>query len=385
MKISVLTAPNLQVALEQIASASSETECAQALSAAASMVQSAVLTGQSPDSVREALEAGEQFGMTQLGAVIDRAVNFHTLESGGSLGLWLMPVTISSDATLPSSIALETASLNPMKMGACLLEQLELSPGKTGGDRAGWTVVIPALFSESNIRSTDIGQLISLPQQARDFVRGTRKELTFSGGSNLTASAAGVTLYYLPVVAFAPEGTMPALPLSSAKTNTRLTQWAAETFKALNISDVAVQPGPAPQPFSLALRTGGRLRLEVSLRQMMTQVCAHSGVEVNGLAALVAPYAIRQTDGTLMVGVTLVSRLTENVVSTLTLPVISDDGHDEVALAIHVLKALGMECIQDIPTPINTIACQHCGNMQFAVPSNIINTTTGTEQGTCVH
>ena len=55
--------------------------------------------------------------------------------------------------------------------------------------------------------------------------------------------------------------------------------------------------------------------------------------------------------------------------ATLSLPVESDDGQEEVALASHILKDMGMDCIQDYHQPIHTIACQHCGNFQFALPS----------------
>lgn len=369
MKFAKLTSSSLQVSLEQIASAASEAECAGALVSAASALQEAVLAGQTPKSFREVLESCPDGLGLHLGAVMDRAVNFHNLASGGTLGLWLLPVVVTADKSLPATIALETTSLNALKMSGCLLEQLGLSAAKTAGSRAGWTFVLPTLYSEEQIRNADLGELLSLPHEARDMVRGTRKAISFTANDGAAACDAGVNLYYLPFVAFAPEGSAPALPMGSTKTATRMTQWASATLEAMGAAGCIVTAGPAPQPFSMALSVGQRLRMDVSLRELMQRVCADSGVEPNGLAALVAPYATPQTDGTFMVGVTLTSRLTKNVVATLSLPVESADGQDEVALTIHVLRDLGMDCIQDVPAPIDTIACQHCGEFQFAIPS----------------
>ena len=368
MKFANLTSASLLVSLQQIASAATEAECANALVSAASLMQGGVLAGQSPESFREVLESCPADLGLHLGAVMDRAVNFHPLEEGGTLGLWLLPVAISAEAALPATIALETATLNGLKMSGCLLEQLGLSAVKAG-TRTGWTYVLPTLYSEEQIRNADLGQLVRLPHEARQVVQGTRKSLAFAAGEGADICDAGVNLYYLPFVTFAPEGLTQTLPMTSAKTTTRITQWATDTLQALLADGFTVHAGPAPQPFSLALRVGSRLRMDAHLRESMQRVCAASGVEPNGLAALVAPYATSQTEGTFMVGISLTSRLTKNVVATLSLPVESEDGQEEVALTRHVLKDLGMECIQDVPAPIDTIACQHCGEFQFALPS----------------
>ena len=363
-----LTAQSLLSALQSVATAATEAECGQALVSAASLLQKSVLVGQSPETVREVLESCPEDMGLHLGAVMDRAANFHTL-ADGTLGLWLLPVALSASVALPATIALENTSLNGLKMSGCLLEQLNLSAAKAGA-RTGWTFVLPTLYSEEQIRNTDLGELVRLPHNARGVVQGTRKAINFEAGAGAAVCDAGVNLYYLPFVTFAPEGITHTLPLASVKTTARITQWASATLKAMNLEGVAVHAGPAPQPFSMALTVGMRLRMDAYLRESMQGVCAVSGVEPNGLTALVAPYATRQMDGTFMVGVTLASRLTKNVVATLSLPVESNDGEEEVALTIHVLKDLGMECVQDVPAPIDTIACQHCGNFQFALPGD---------------
>lgn len=364
-----LTPSSLMVSLEQLASAKTEQECASALVSAAALIQESVLAGQSPKSFQEALESCPEDLGAQLGAVMDRAANFHMLEDGGTLGLWMLPVVVSAGKALPAAIPLETNTLNAIKVSGSLLQQLGLSAMKTGGNRMGWTYVLPTLYSEEQIRNTDLGELIRLPHEAREVVRGERKAISFNAGDNLGELEPGANLYFLPFIAFSPEGLPPAMPLGSAKTMSRMSQWVTATLQPKLNDAFVVHVAHLPQPFSLSLRVGERLRMDVRLRELMMRVCNDSGVEPNGLAALVAPYATRQSDGTFMVGVSLVSRLTKNVVATLSLPVESDDGQEEVALASHILKDMGMDCIQDYHQPIHTIACQHCGNFQFALPS----------------
>ncbi|KVP39536.1 hypothetical protein WJ87_04680 [Burkholderia ubonensis] len=357
------------VSLEQLASAKTEQDCASALVSAAALIQEAVVAGQSPKSFHEALDACPEGMGRELMAVMDRAVNFHLLEDGGTLGLWMLPVVISSSKPLPGTLPLETKTLNALKMSGCLLQQLGLSAARTGGNRIGWTFVLPTLYSDDQIRNADLGELIRLPHEAREVVRGERKAISFSAGEDTGNVEPGANLFYLPVVAFSPDGLPPSMPMGSAKTMNRMNQWVTATLEPVLKDAFVVHVAHLPQPFSLSLRVGERLRMDVRLRELMMRVCNDSGVEPNGLAALVAPYATRQSDGTFMVGVSLVSRLTSNVVATLALPVESEDGQEEVALAAHILKDMGMDCIQDFQHPIHTIACQHCGHFQFALPS----------------
>ncbi|MBU9200416.1 hypothetical protein KTD31_03485 [Burkholderia multivorans] len=368
MALAELTPASLMVSLEQLASAQTEKECAAALVSAAALVQEAVLNGQSPESFHAAMGACPEGLAPQLGAVMDRSVNFHLLESGGTLGLWMLPVVISTDKNLPAELPLETNTLAAVKMSGALLQQLDLTAAKIG-ERTGWTYVLPSLYSEEQIRECDIGELIRLPHAARDVVRGERKNVEFNIADTVDGVGPGANLFFMPFIAFAPEGHPPVMPMASQRTVTRMTKWVTDSLTPALGKDFAVHVAPQPQPFSLALRVGERLRMDVRLREIMIRVTHDSGVEPNGLAALVAPYVTRQSDGTFMVGVTLVSRMTKNVVGTLSLPVETSDGEEEVALATHILRDLGMECVQDYHHPVQTLACQHCGNFQFALPS----------------
>lgn len=363
-----LTPSTLMVSLEQLASAKTEQECATALVASATLIQSAVLARQPAESFHAALSTCPAELNTELAAVLDRAVNFHVLEDGGTLGLWLLPVVLSSDQQLPSILPLENTSLNAMKLSGCLLQQLGLSSAQAG-DRTGWSYILPALYADDQIRNCDLGQLVNLSQEARAIVRGELKTLSFDTGAMLPMPNAGANLYFLPFVTYAPAGVSQAMPLSSARMVTRMTQWVTATLEPRLGSDLVVHVGQLPQPFSLALRVGARLRMDVRLREVMMRVCSDSGVEPNGLAALVAPYAAQHSADTFMVGVSLVSRLTKNVVATLSLPIETADGEEELALATHILKDLGLRCIEDYHQPIETISCQHCGGIQFAMPT----------------
>jgi hypothetical protein len=281
----------------------------------------------------------------------------------------MLPVVVSTSKPLPHTFALETESLNAMKMSGTLLQHLGLTPKQTGGDRTGWTFVLPMLLSEEVVRNTDLGALIRLPHEAREVVRGERDVIDFTSAEVEGLVEAGANTFFLPFVAFSPEGLPPSLPASSEKTVHRMTEWVSKTLVPVLADDFVVHVAQYPQPYSLSLRVGERLSMDVRLREMMYRVSNESGIEPNGLAALVAPYAMRQADGTFMVGVSLVSRLTKNIMGTLALPVETEDGLEEVALAAHILKDMGMECIQDTRHAIPTIACQHCGNIQFALPS----------------
>ena len=281
-----------------------------------------------------------------------------------------MPVVLTSEKPLPSLIALETNSLNALKMSAYLLQQLQLTADKGGHAATGWTYVVPALYSEEQLREADLGTLVRLPHEARAVVRGEREELSFEVGTTSTLDA-GTTLYFLPFVAYSPAGFPSSMPNPSSKTTTRLSQWIADTLEPV-VGDSFTSYPVQPSPFTLGLKAGDRLLMDVKLRATMLTICNESGVEPNGLAALVAPYATRDSDGAFMVGVSLMSRMTQNVVATLAVPVTSDEGQEEVTLTTHILSDMGLVAIQHHDETISTFSCQHCGKVQFALPNPVL-------------
>lgn len=365
-----LTSSSLTIALEAVASAATDQACAQAIVMAAASIQGAVLAGQEPKSFMEAIDSCVSHHASHLSAVIDRAVNFHITEDGGTLGLWMLPVTLSSAHTFASSVQLETESLNLLKMAGCLQQQFGFS-GSSANHR-GWAFVLPTLLSAERIREADIATLITLPGQARAVIRGLQKEVSFLASDEVppALTVAGVSQFFLPVVAYHPAGAEITLPSASSKTVLRMTHWIESTLSSsITSNDYEVRVAPQPHPFSVALEVGERQRLDVKFRAMLAQICDQAKVHPNGMAALVAPYAVRQTDGHLTLGVTLVSRMTQAVVATIGIPVTSEDAQEEIATATYLLREMGMEHIQQHAAPIPTVACQHCGNLQYARPS----------------
>lgn len=363
---SSLSTTSLNLALEAIAQASSESAVADALTAAAAMIQNAVLSGQGAEEIRAAIESCSSKFSSQMAAVLDRAVSFTLLDDGTTLGLWLLPVVISAPDTLPSLIHLETASLNGLKATALLQAQLGLAG--TGG----WTYALPMLISMDMATSADLSDLVKLPHQAHAVVRGAAKTVTFNQDTTEIRSANGRSIYFLPFVAKHPAGADINLPAPSERVNHRVGKWIAESLEQQRgvLTDVAVHVAPQPHAFAAALPVGERLFIDVRIREMLTAVCDQVNIQPNGLAALVAPYVTKQMNDTYVLGVSLVSRLTGSFVATLSLVVDYDDteGHI-VGMTSRILGEVGMQVIQLRHDPINTISCQHCGNLQFALPA----------------
>lgn len=370
--IAPLTPAALASALKSIADAKSENDCALALVAAATRIQEAVISHQDSESFLDALDSCPPDLGHYLDAAMDRAVNFHLQEDGGTLGLWLLPVTLTLEGALTGIIPLDvtssSGSLTSLRLSSSLLHQFKISAENVGAGRpVGWTYVIPALYSDATMRDADLGELVRLPLQARAAVRGDSDTIHFAPVEHPAESLNMVHLYYLPVVVYHPPGCSVGLPDSSEKTVYRMTRWMQKTLPAVDAN--AIRVAGQPQPFSVALDVGARMRSDVQLRIIMTTLVKKTGVEPNGMAALVAPYITQNVDGGMTLGVSLISRLTQTTLATVALAVESEDGAEETALATHVLRELGMVCVQHTPHPIDTIACQHCGGIQFSMPT----------------
>jgi len=363
-----LTQSSLLQSLSAIADAKSEDQCASALVAAATLIQGAIQADQPVDSFNEALGACPDNLRPQLAATMDRAVSFHLQEDGGTLGLWLVPVVLQADDILPPVLPLETASMHAMRLNAALLNQFKLTREHLAASSPlGWTFLLPELYAYEQLSAADIGELIRLPQQARAKVQGGRRDIRFWTCDEQPREDARTQLYFLPVVAYHPAHV--GVPAASEVVVQRLTTWIRKSLPNFNEETLAVRVGSQPQPFAVGLTAGTRLRSDVRFRDIMSEVVQRSGVEPNGMAALVAPYSTQNRDGEIMLGVSLVSRLTGSRVATVALPVESNTGSEEVALATSLLKEMGMFCTQHHAAPINTFACQHCGGIQFANPA----------------
>lgn len=359
-----LTSSSLLVALNAIVAAKTPEDCGHALVVGASLIQDAIAIRQSPAEVQSALDScPEELGQA-LAQVLDRSVSIHRDEDGSALALWLIPVVISSGAELPSVIPLEQTSMSGLKLAAYVQQQLALPAGQNG-----WVRPLPALYHTDQLRSEDICALIDLPHQVRELIQGLRQTVSFSEASEVIEP--GVSLYHLPVVARHPAGADMPLPASSDQTTHRVTKWVTDSLTQLGVQDVAVHVAPAPRVFADAFTLGDRLKLDVEIRERITLVCDESGMQPNGLAALVAPYVTRQmADGSFVLGVSLVSRLTATFIATVGLTFSGTAADQEVVeLVGRILRELGMQVVQMRNEPIQTTSCQHCGHLQYSMPA----------------
>jgi hypothetical protein len=369
----IMTPDTLFQALSAIAGGSDEEASANALVNAATMVQDAILNEQRADTFNAAL-AGcpAQYGKV-LAAVLNRAVDFHQMRDGGRLALWMLPVVLGARAALPEVIVLDSTSLQAIRMASSLMSQLGLTAtdeDKKAGNPFGWTYVMPKLYSAESIQSAELGELVRLPHQAREVLRGERKRVSFEPGEQRKTGTGAGQLYFLPFVAYHPAGHQIGLPQSSEAVIERMTRWVRTTLERTEGADeLDIRVAAQPQPFTVALNVGSRLRHESRARFAVAETIARSGVEANGIAALVASYAVEDAMGELTLGVSFVSRLTGAPLGSLQLPVESENCTEDAGMMKHLLTQMGLKCTESHPHPIRTFACQECGSLQLSFPS----------------
>jgi hypothetical protein len=383
---SFLTIDSFSRALDAVIEGPTDEACADALTMAAEMVQEAVLSDQPGQDLADVFNhCAIQYGTTQA-TVLDRSADFHRLDDGGTLGLWLLPVSLNSPSNLPDRIALEIRSTAAVRMSAALLAQMglaaDLSKPISADTPQGWNYLLPSLYSLESMAAADLGDLVKLPREALAVVHGARRHITFkaSDEKKYITSGAG-QVYVLPFVTYHPPGSSISLPEASEKTIERMTRWIRASLEDQgDASTLGVKVLSQPQPYSTALTIANRLHREEFMRATLTQLLERAGVQANALAALVASYNIvkglstsgdpvSDGEGMLTLGVSLVSRLTGDVVGVANLSVQSHDGAEEVALTTYLLNQMGMTCTEQRKEPITSIMCQHCGSVQMAYPT----------------
>ena len=365
MTFAELTPASLNVALEALASSKNEQDCAQSLVSAATLFQSAVLANQAPAEVKAAIAQIPAHLLASYQAVLNRCVNFHFMEDGSMLGLWLLPVIITAKTSLSSIIKMETKSINNLKLGSLLQKQLGLTTSATGLGRPGWTHIVPSLFAYEQLKTVDVAELIRLPHAASALAKSAKHDVVFKTG-NAHDVEAGTNLYFLPFVAYMPAGALETEPQASVETIERMSAWVEATLG----DEVTVEVAPTPQPYSFALGDGKRLRAMVQIKTDVAELCNEDNIQPNALAALVAPYDVGGNgEFVAVVGVTLVSRLDGQVVRTFAINALSRNAVEDVALVKFALQDLGMDCIEAHSAVHVTGTCQHCGNMQYDMPN----------------
>lgn len=362
-------------ALSAVVDAKTEASCAHALVLAASLVQGAVLTGQSESNLVETFLGATIEHSTARGVclqeILDRCVNVHYLPDGGQLFLWLLPVVVAvTERKLAPRLALK-ASGHKLSLESFLQTQFGLpaskNPTSPGSRSEGWVFALPALYSDQTLQAARVVDLIKLPHQINAAITGKSRRIAFSGGD--AEDMSGLGLYFAPVVAYVPAGQVLTAPGSSSTLSTILTNWVVDSFTGGDPDpDLDVFVGSQPYLFSTAFTVGARMRLDTMLRRMLHEVSVAQGILPNGMAGIAAVYHAEE-HGTTVVGVTLASRLMQRAISILNLPVTTDTGEEELALVVQVLKELGVAKMQKREEMVQTIICQHCSKMQYLHPS----------------
>lgn len=359
-----LTSNGFEAALTAIENAKTEKSCGVALVSAASMVQSAILGGQSLGELMSIFESCASDYPGCVGAVVDRAIDAHELGDGSQLRLWLVPVAVTSELAFSSSIPLKKAGMQRLRVESLLQGAMRLRSTTAGAQSTahGWVQVLPGLYAEDALKNTDVCELVKLPYRMRDVVRGASRTLRFA--PPMAAPAPGVQMYYLPVVSYAVAGcpvdeVAASIPLAMA-----LTQWVRDSL-AQELVDVSeFQACATAHAFSQAFAVGARMHREVSVKDLLASVVQTSGVAPNGLVGLVALYQPQGMDDQ-FIGVTLTSRLLKTTVGLMNIRVDTEDGIDELGQVSQVLRDSGVSRVVVTREPIATVVCQHCSYPQY--------------------
>lgn len=361
---------SFRLAMAALQCARTEDDGAVALVAAASGIQHAACFGDDDLGMLKILnEVGFEFPQF-IRAVLERAANVHDLGEEGKLALSLIPVILSNENSLPGRIDLTKQQMRKMQLEGVLLDSFNIQAIKSEDgtlSRSGWSFVVPALYSEQVMQDTALPELVRLAHNVRKLVRGDAKTFRFTHAKAKKAPA-GAQIYYMPVVSFIPvdRDLMPAK--ANDRINALLGQWVGESVKQLKVrTTTSVVIGNKPVLCSMAFEIAQRIKLGVSLEEMVTHVCDATDVAPQALGASVALYHPSNGYG-MFVGVTLVSRMQNQPVATVHLAVHSIDGIEETAQVVSHLKDLGIGAVQTHLTPVATVICQHCGSPQYITP-----------------
>lgn len=381
MPFPALTPALLLNALKNISSARSERECTEALVTGASMLQNAVLTKQDPAELVDMLsDVPEEFSPI-MAEVFGRAVDFHHLDDG-LLGLWLLPVTISTEDGFVAPVSLG-AGVPSIRTGAFLVEQLGLTPAQLGGTKAGWVYTIPALYSAEQLSAAEFSALVTLPGAARRVVQGEVKGLTFRLDHD--ECPAGGNVLYMPFVAYSPAGQDGVFELSE-KVKASATKWVRESLAANGISASAtVSVNDLPRPYSEMMNEAPIQSFCARLRYFLYLAVKNSGCQPQAMVAHLSPYATPQTGGELILGINFRSRLTRQLMGNITMPTFSEGAAAELGEAVGMMRAMGFARVMVSKSPIQSLMCQSCGSLQMQVPPDALMDSMTPDSSTSYH
>lgn len=367
---------SFRLAMAALQCARSESQGAAALVSAATSIQHAACFGGDDLGMLKILnEVGFEFPQF-IRAVLERAANVHDLGAEGKLAFSLIPIILNNEKSLPGRIDLTKQQTRKMQLEGVLLDSLNIQARKTESgelSRSGWSFVVPALYSEQVMQSTALPELIRLARNVRKLVRGEAKTFRFTHAKSEKAPG-GAQIYYMPVISYIPvdRDLMPAKP--NDRVTALLSQWVGESVKQLKVAtNTSVVIGNKPVLCSMAFEIAQRIKLGVSLQEMVERVCELTDMAPQALGATVALYHPANGYG-MFVGVTMVSRLLNQTLATVHYNVHSLDGIEETAQVVSQLKELGIGATQTQLSPVATIICQHCGSPQYITPDPAVMT-----------
>lgn len=372
---SYITAERLRSALSEIAIAKTEVDVASAIATAAKLVQTAVTSGQPSDEFLDALSGVEGVKESaHLSTVLDRAVSFHLQDDGSTLGFWLMPVAIGDHPQARgATLDLRVDSLQLLRASADLANQMGLF-----GMADGWVTALPRLVSSTATTNADLAAIINFPQEVRKLMQGKIKAVDFKVDRSQQSEHG---LYFLPLVTKHPKGAAIVQPEVHANVASRVEDWVRSSLRGPSIVKCLM----APMPFAEAVDSGEDFARRATYGQVVESAVANMGVAPSGMAAVVAGYHTHTADGTKYeyLGLTLLSRMTGAVLSTVAIPV-AEANPDYLAEAKHILMAMGVAKVQVVQDNIGVTTCHHCGEIQFALPS-AVPSAVGRHVGAPIH
>lgn len=364
-----LTPATLWPALKAISTSRSEQECSDALLSAVTLLQNAVLNNQDPDSFNAALKSVPPEMAHCLMEVLGCAVDCHQESNGATLGLWLLPVSISIDKGFETPVSL-LSGMPALRASGQLLEQLGLTPTQLGTAAGGWVYPIPALYTPDQLNSSEMSVLVQLPHATRRVVRGDAKGVALPLGKD--SCLPGSNVLYMPFIAYSPRGQEHVRQLSE-KFVSAMTKWVTASMTGNGLTGSVTVGVPAvPRPFSESLQDTPMQAFRAKLRYFLDLAVRNSGVSPKGMVAHLTLSAIPQTGVQHLLCIRLKAHLTRQPLGSIEMPTFTIESLDEMTEAKQLLRELGVARVQTSRAPIDSLPGSHRGGLQVLVPPDAL-------------
>lgn len=364
-----VTLSQLTNAIAEVAAARSDESCSEALLAAADLLQAASLRN-TPDDLLAIVDQVPDHLDGMLAEVMDRAISVHRLPEGGSLSFWLLPVSLEQARVCLLPRLPLAPGMHAMKMAAYLQAQLGLNDGQ------GWVKVLPQLVSDDQVKTYRLPELLQFPHAVRQVVRGVKPSMPVLPG-DAEASKPGVSLYYLPFIAFHASGDISA-PIEDERVAHRLNKWVEASLSSLALSGVDLKcvPMRTPHVLSRALQSGAALQLARRAQLVCERVARGHELAPKGMTVKIAAYVLEnasECSQNYKIGLSIASLLNNEFISIGVLDVGEDIADHEMALDIvqSALRDMGIGLLQRQSGIQDTRMCSCCQALQLLPPTPV--------------